>query len=231
MSDNEGAPREHHYLRSEPRREVTMRGAQRRASLARVSRILFFVALIALIAPVAYFMLRPEPPAGPEPEPGLAGEAGVQVMTGFNLEGQDADGRPFQVVADTLTRRSADDGNTVELASPCFLDNARPGQEAETTVCSLAGAYDSTTEILQLETDVDLTTDNGYAFRTSSARVHVVERRAEGDDPVEGTGPFGAVRADRWAFEQDGAILHFEGNVRTVFNGGDDDEAAEDAGQ
>jgi len=48
---------------------------------------------------------------------------------------------------------------------------------------------------------------------------------------VEGTGPFGAVRADRWSFEQDGAILHFEGNVRTVFNDEDDDEAAEDPGQ
>ena len=54
------------------------------------------------------------------------------------------------------------------------------------------------------------------AFTTSRARVDLTTKDAEGDQPVEARGPMGTVQAKRWRFEEDGRVLHFEGDVKTV---------------
>lgn len=223
-----------HYLRQGPRRAVTLKGARRRAWIARWSRLLFFVALVAIGLPVAYFLLRPEPqPVEPDLPPIEAEEPGVRRATNPRFTGFDTAGRRFQVLADTAIQRPQGDGDTLELESPCFYDDTEDssGDEVQGSarVCARGGVYDSRNEILDLEVDVNLETENGYRFTTSRARVFLEERRAEGSEPVVGTTASGTITADSWSYEQDGAILHFEGNVRTVFNREDGDATAEDA--
>jgi lipopolysaccharide export system protein LptC len=221
-----------HYLGSQPRRTVTLKGAQRRAVMARYSRVLFFVALVAIGLPVAWFLLRPEPQAEePELAPVEPGETGVRRITSPRFTGFDTSGRAFEVLAQTAIQRPQGDTDLVELELPCFYDNQDTAAESRTSVCARGGMYDSGNRILDLNVDVNLETENGYTFSTSHARIFVDERRAEGDQPVRGSTASGTVSADRWSYQDDGAILHFEGNVRTVFNSEGGNQAAEDGAQ
>ena len=220
-----------HYLGLEPRRAVTLKGARRRAVLARYSRVLFFVALVAIGAPVAWYLLRPQPQAEEPDLPAVqAAEAGVRRITNPRFTGFDTAGRAFEVLAETAIQRPQGETDLIELDLPCFYDNEQSDAENRTHVCAQGGMYDSENQVLDLNIDVNLVTEQGYRFTTSHARVFIDERRAEGDQPVVGATDTGTVTADRWSYADDGAVLHFEGNVRTVFNSGDGGAAAEDGG-
>ncbi len=220
------------HLEWGPKRAATLAGAQRSARLARFVRIGFFIAIAAIALPVAWLTLRPAGgPAGPEPAPAEDGEAGVVRMTSPRFTGRDTEGRPFEVLARTAIRRPEGGANVTELEAPSFYDGLQDAavNEGRARVQALRGVYDSDARVLELYASVDLETRTGYVFRTSMARIFVDERRAEGDERVEGEGPLGTLSADRWRYVQDGAVLHFEGNVRTVLY--EDGRQAEDSGE
>ncbi len=230
MTDQEA---QRHYLDVQPRRSTaTAAHVRRSAWTGRIIRIGFFGGIVVLALALGWYLMQPDDaPLPPEPEPDAPAEteAGVVRMTNPRFSGRDNQGRPFQVLADTAIRRPQDMANITELDSPDFYFNSEGDNPDEGRVQSLEGIYDSDARVLDLITDVDMQTESGYAFRTSRARIYIDERRAEGNEPVEGEGPFGTVTAERWTYAEEGGVLHFEGNVRSVLNMGDG--AEEDAGQ
>ena len=81
-------------------------------------------------------------------------------------------------------------------------------------VLAETGLYDLPNRTLDLFSSVNLSTPEGYSFASEHARIHLREERVTGEQPVEGTGPMGTIRADRYEIRDGGDHIVFEGNVR-----------------
>jgi lipopolysaccharide export system protein LptC len=79
-----------------------------------------------------------------------------------------------------------------------------------------AGIYDRDQERLDLSDGIQVTTSDGYRFRTPSATVNLERARVVGREPIAGEGPSGTLAADRFEFEDGGEILRFQGRVRVT---------------
>jgi len=88
--------------------------------------------------------------------------------------------------------------------------------ESWVTVIADRGEYDLGKQELLLSDRVDLFSDHGYEFHAKEARVHLDSGTATSDLPVQGQGPIGTLRADRFRLTGLGQRLRFEGDVRVV---------------
>jgi lipopolysaccharide export system protein LptC len=79
-----------------------------------------------------------------------------------------------------------------------------------------SGIYERDRERLDLSDGIQVTTSDGYRFRTPSATVHLKRARVVGKEPIAGEGPSGTLAADRFEFEDGGEILRFNGSVRVT---------------
>ena len=57
----------------------------------------------------------------------------------------------------------------------------------------------------------------GYTFTSQKTRMFVKENRVEGQEPLNGRGPIGEVRADAYEVLDDGNRIVLKGNVWTQF--------------
>ncbi|KAB1075812.1 lipopolysaccharide-assembly, LptC-related protein [Methylobacterium planeticum] len=83
------------------------------------------------------------------------------------------------------------------------------------------GLFDTSRESLTLERDIRLWTDKGEEARLKSAAVDFKAGTVTSREAVTVTVPSGAVVADSLDVVDNGKVISFIGNVRTVFNGGD----------
>lgn len=212
MSDSATAS----HLGLEPRRAVTLAAARRRTRMIRVLRLALWAAAALLAVAIVVLVVMGGEPRVAAPEPEI--DDGAVRMANPRFTGRDASGNAFVVTADQALRKLGENPNLTDLENPVMrIDPDGEGANATPTVAdALRGIYDSETEILQLEADVDLATDSGYRFKTSRAQVNLSNRTAQGDEPVEVTGPMGEIKAQSWRFEDDGRVMHFEGDVQTV---------------
>lgn len=126
--------------------------------------------------------------------------------------GRDDRGRPFTVTAEQAEQ--ADGSVIVELVAPrgdvTLEDGSWLFLEAQ------SGRFDRTTRLLDLEGEVVLHHDAGYAVRTAKARIDLAAGRAEGDDPVAVQGPAGSLDAPGFRLEEKGTVVIFPGPARML---------------
>jgi lipopolysaccharide export system protein LptC len=79
-----------------------------------------------------------------------------------------------------------------------------------------SGIYDRERERLDLSDGIEVTTSDGYRFRTPSATINLERAHVVGREPIVGAGPSGTLSADRFEFKDGGEILRFEGRVRVT---------------
>lgn len=120
-------------------------------------------------------------------------------MSNPRYSGRTGDGLPFYLIADTAVRRR-NDLDRVLLDRP-VLDFIRDEGLGESTVIAKTGSYNDMTKVLELETDVNLETDDGNICDTIHARIFNVEKRIEGDKPIKCVGEFGTVTGQTYAIE------------------------------
>lgn len=203
-----GRPRQSHW---EPRRATTLEEARRRTAFVRNLRI----ALVGLAALLALIVVVQLVLGNGEEAPDQVETAGENArMINPRFTGRDDSGAPFTVTADTAIRRRGEALNMTELENPRIdfemleaLDESADGVLAET------GLYDSEARTLDLETDVRFRTRSGYLFRSEDARIYLGEDRVVGQSQVEGIGPMGRIRADRYEVLDGGDHVVFTGNV------------------
>ena len=62
--------------------------------------------------------------------------------------------------------------------------------------------------------------DQGYEFQTATARVDLENSTASGDEPIDGQGPFGILKAQGFRVLESGERIFFVGPATlTVFEG------------
>jgi len=112
-------------------------------------------------------------------------------MVNPRYSGRTSDGLPFYLTADTATRKMAN-RTEVALVKP-VLEFIRANEAASSFVLADTGTYDDVKKILNLRTDVNLETDDGYICDTTHARIFARDKRLEGDEPIACVGNFGTV--------------------------------------
>jgi lipopolysaccharide export system protein LptC len=190
-----------------PRRATSLKEARRRTALVHILRLLFTTGTVLsagwLAGTVVDSSLR-----APGAEPGATGLS-VTVL-GPRFDGYDANDQPYTLTAETARRRR-ENVNLVDLVNPRLQDAASSAVQAR------EGVWNAQDEVLDLVGDVVMTDAAGYTFTSQRTRMYVRESRVEGQDPLQGTGPLGDVRADAYEVLDDGERIVLKGNVSTRF--------------
>ena len=128
----------------------------------------------------------------------------------IDLGNSQISGRSLSLTADTARRRR-ENVALVDLVSPKLED------AASTVVQAREGVWNSETEVLELVGDVVMTDAAGYTFTSQRTRMFVKDNRVEGEEPLNGVGPIGEVRANAYDVLDDGNRIVLKGKVWTRF--------------
>ena len=190
-----------------PRRATSLKEARERTALVHILRLLFTIGAVLsagwLLGTLIESSLRER-----STQPGAVGLS--VTVHGPRFDGYDDNDRPYTLTAVTAQRRR-DDPAKVDLVNPRLKD------AASSTVQARAGVWNTDLEVLDLEGDVVMTDAAGYTFTSQKTRMYVRENRVEGQEPLQGFGPVGEVRADAYEVLQDGNRIILKGNVWTKF--------------
>lgn len=127
--------------------------------------------------------------------------------------GVSEDGQKYTITADTVQQASVD-AIMVNFEMPRADINLKDGTWA--LVTAETGTLDRETQILELNTSVNLFHDLGYEFRTEAATFDLAAGSAYGFLPVEGQGPFGYVEAEGFQIVNRGEIIQLTGKSKLV---------------
>jgi lipopolysaccharide export system protein LptC len=196
--------------RWEPRRALTLNAARRRTTFVRWMRFGFMAAAVAIVALLVVQLVWSNT-GGPTEAPPAVGEDVRMINPSFY--GRDENLTPYTVTADVAIRQRTGTGTT-DLERPRLsYDFLNTGDDTSRVVAE-TGTYDPTERVLDLYSSVNLRTEEGYTFNSDHARVYLNEERVVGERPVEGTGPMGTIRANRYEIRDGGRHVIFEGRVR-----------------
>lgn len=190
-----------------PRRAISLKDARNRTALVHILRLLFTVGAVLsagwLLGTVIESSLRERR--------STTNAEGVSVTVHApRFDGFDSQDRPYTITAMTAQRRK-DNLALVDLVNPRLKDYT------STTVQAREGVWNAELEVLDLQGDVVMTDAAGYTFTSQKTRMYVKESRVEGQDPLNGRGPIGEVRADAYEVLDDGNRIVLKGNVWTRF--------------
>lgn len=148
---------------------------------------------------------------------GLAGldAAGRHEAVNPRLTGIDSRNRRFFVTADVVVQVAGDvEGFRFERprASMALEDGGW------TELSALRGMYWRADEKFHLSGGVELTSDRGHEIRTSHAVIDFAANAANGDAPVRGSGPLGAIEAAGFGIRDGGAKVTFQGPAHLVID-------------
>jgi lipopolysaccharide export system protein LptC len=135
-------------------------------------------------------------------------EAKELQMVNPRYAGVDRTGRPFVVTA-AAGRQVPDRQDLMSLRAPRADVKTHGG--ADVVITAATGIYQSQTQLLDLFAEVTLVHQNGTRFVTKTARVDAAANTAKGDDPVEGHGPSGDVKAQGFRILDKGDTILFTG--------------------
>lgn len=129
-------------------------------------------------------------------------------MVQARYSGVDRQNRPFVVTAE-VARQNPNADDLISLEGPKGDMTTRNGSWFEVT--GYTGVYQPQTQLLDLFGDVQLFQDKGNEFRTDSAHVEMASGNAEGQEPVEGQGPFGHITGQGFRILDHGDTIIFTG--------------------
>ena len=203
----------------EPKRTLTLEAALAHTKRIKVLRFLLIALSAVLVGVLIWQCLSDKGGTEPVNDPTESVK-----MVNPRYSGRTGDGLPFYLIADTAIRRRTD-RNTVLLASP-VLEFVRDAGVDVSTVISDTGSYNDMSKVLELETDVNLETDDGNTCDTTHARIFNVEKRIEGDKAISCFGEFGMVNGESYSIEDSYKTFIFKDGMTADLE--QDEEAVDD---
>lgn len=125
--------------------------------------------------------------------------------------GVSEDGQRYTVTAETVQQESVD-AVLVAFIQPradIYLND-----DSWVLVTAETGTLDRETQVMELQSAVNLFHDLGYEFRTESATFDLMEGSAYGFDPIFGQGPFGFVEAQGFHIFNRGERVELTGHAK-----------------
>jgi len=205
----ETSAKNHALAHWEPRHALSLDAAKRHSSFIRRARlVLMAFSGILILTLLWYFISTPKP----EPQPDNPDETVKMINPVY--KGRTADNLPFRITADEAARFLQNPDET-KLINP-VLNFLRSGEVEESMVLALTGLYNSETQVLELNQDVHLKTDDGYDCKTSHARIFVKGKRIEGDEAIDCTGNFGRVSGSSYEINNNYSEFVFKGGMTAL---------------
>ena len=130
--------------------------------------------------------------------------------------GTDRLNRPFVVTA-AVAHQVPDRQDLMSLEAPRADLKTHGG--ADIVVTAATGMYQSPAQLLDAFGDVTLVHQNGTRFVTETARLDIAHNAAQGDDPIEGHGPSGDVKAQGFRIFDKGDTILFIGRSDMLLSG------------
>ncbi len=200
----------------EPQRVRAFEAARRHSGRVRLLRwVIPLAALAALAALVGVFVIDPFRNLPGNVSVSRAGLSGSRiVMEQPKLSGFRKDGRQYDVNA-TSAIQDIKKPNLIELHD---LD-ARIGLADNGTahITAATGLYDSGRETMDLKNNVRLRTDSGYDAILMSASIDLRAGDVVTNDPVSVVMKNATIAADSLQLVDNGALIRFEGHVKSTF--------------
>ncbi|MGQ0677051.1 MAG: LPS export ABC transporter periplasmic protein LptC [Rhodospirillales bacterium] len=140
-------------------------------------------------------------------------EAATVRMIKPRFTGIDAANRPYVVTAEDAVQQPGDP-SVVELLRP--KGDITLANGSWVALMGDNGNYYKDLKVLDIHGRVTLFHDSGYEFRTQTARFDMNTSSAEGNERVDGQGPFGTLVAEGFRVTNRGAVVHFLGRSRMV---------------
>jgi lipopolysaccharide export system protein LptC len=138
-------------------------------------------------------------------------ESAAPVMVNPRYYGVDKKNRPFTVTAKTATQNK-DGSVAIESVQADMLLN----QESWLALTATKGMIHKNNTDIELMGAVNMFYEGGYEFRSEYVKVLTNEGRAMGNQPVEGQGPSGIMKAQSFDVTENGQRLYFKGNVHVT---------------
>lgn len=130
-----------------------------------------------------------------------------------HFEGVDSKNRPFTISADRAFQPSGDSDRIV-LDRPEADITLKDGSWVAVT--AERGDYRQAGETLELRGKVNLFHDKGYEFYTESVDVDLESGVAQGQEAVQGQGPFGRIASQGFEVRDNGQTIVFTGKTELV---------------
>ena len=122
--------------------------------------------------------------------------------------------RAYSISAD-MAKSRVGKGDVIELEMPKADITLQDGTWLVLT--AETGVYTRDSKTLELTGAVNLFHDSGYEIRTSRADIDLSRSAAVGDEPVEGHGPFGELKAEGFHLVDRGKVITFTGKAKLIF--------------
>jgi len=129
-------------------------------------------------------------------------------MLNARFDGVDEQDQPFTVTADVATQ-SRESERLIELELPKADLTMTDGTWLALT--ARTGEFDREAQLLNLSGAVSLFHDEGFEMQTSAAQIDFNKSTAEGDQPVEGQGAAGSIKAEGFQILDRGRRIVFTG--------------------
>jgi lipopolysaccharide export system protein LptC len=196
-------------------------------SLAVIARYSRFVGLMRLLLPLVALLLVVVVIAWPDLYRDSGGfritfssmQSSDEGLTMANARyvGRDAKGQPFVVTADTATQDKMDQAQVLLDGLQADLTLA---DGTWITLSANTGVYSQDEELLDLFGEINIFSDRGYEFHAHTATVDLAAGVVISDNPVDGQGPFGLLKAQGMRIEDKGERMIFNNGVKvTIYPG------------
>ena len=193
----------------EPKRTLTLEAARKHSRRIKLLRLGLFTVAGAILAYLAYEFATQKTRILIKDDP----TESVR-MIAPRYSGRTDDGLPYYLTAKTATRTLAN-RNEVGLDVP-LLEFIREEGSVPSYVKAETGVYDDMEKILDLETSVDLKTDDGYACQTLSGRIFAKEKRIAGNEHIACTGNFGTANGNSYEITDNYKTFVFKDGMDAV---------------
>lgn len=193
----------------EPKRTLTLEAARKHTARIKVMRYVLLAICAGLAAYLVYEFATQSNTTFIDDNPTESVK-----MSFPRYSGRTTDGLPFYLTAESATRTLANK-TEVALIKPVLEFIREDGAEAS-IVLAETGTYDDVNKILNLRTDVDLNTDDGYNCITTHARIFAKEKRIEGDERIECTGSFGLVNGNAYEINDNYKVFVFKNGMNAI---------------
>ena len=205
----------------EPKRTLTLDAARRHsARIKMIRRILIIISIIAAAIVVWNFSQRSSVVLQ-EINPTESARMGNP-----RFSGRTGDGLPYKLTAAQAVRLN-NAANDIELEDP-RLEFFREAGADTSLVLAKSGLYNDVTQILNLKTDVDLTTDDGNHCVTTHARIFTIENRLEGDEYIKCDGSFGVITGQSYDIFENYKTFKFKNGMTAQLVNETAEEATQD---
>lgn len=148
----------------------------------------------------------------------IPGNPGAPGMSAARYIGTDEGNQPFVITADMV---APDAGNPSRFLLTTLQADITFDNGSWMSLLAPDGVYERDKQILRLPGRVDIFSDQGFELHTTGAWVDLSRSVAEGDQPVQATGPLGVLEANGFRISQRDERLYFTGGVKLTARPGE----------